>query len=181
MANFGVGIAILQENKILLTRREDFETWCIPGGKVEDGESLGQSAIREIKEETGLEVWIDRLVGIYSIPKGPNGGSHDILFAGTPVGGSLCPNPGEVIETGWFGLDNLPELVSPWHLQPIRDALTGVGGSAVWRQEYPWPFPTEMKRREIYQLRDESGLARQEFYLKHFPQGEYPEILEIKK
>jgi ADP-ribose pyrophosphatase YjhB (NUDIX family) len=180
MANFGVGIAILQENKVLLTRREDFGSWCIPGGKVEDGESLGQSAVREIKEETGLEVQIEHLVGIYSIPKGPNGGSHDIYFAGVPIGGSLHPDPDEVIETAWFGLDDLPGLLSPWHLQPIRDALTGVGGSAVWRQEYPWPFPTDMKRREIYRLRDESGLQRQDFFRQYFPQGVFPEFLEVK-
>ena len=181
MANFGVGIAILLENKVLLTRREDFECWCLPGGKVEDGESLGQSAIREIYEETGLIVKIERLVGIYSIPEGPNGGSHDIYFAGVPTGGSLHPDPDEVIEAAWFRLDELPELLSPWHLQPIRDALAGVGGSAVWRQEYPWPFPIGVKRQEIYRLRDESGLPRQDFFRQHFHQGEFPEIREVKK
>ncbi len=42
MPDFGVGIAIIQESKILLTLREDFEVWCLPGGAVETGESLAQ-------------------------------------------------------------------------------------------------------------------------------------------
>jgi ADP-ribose pyrophosphatase YjhB (NUDIX family) len=40
MPNFGVGIAILSGDKVLLTKREDFEVWCLPGGSVEVGESL---------------------------------------------------------------------------------------------------------------------------------------------
>ena len=46
----------MEDGRILLAKREDFEVWCIPGGMVEDGESVARAAVREIAEETGLTV-----------------------------------------------------------------------------------------------------------------------------
>ena len=51
-----VNVAVIHENQILLTKRGDFEIWCLPSGGVEEGESVAQAAIRETKEETGLDV-----------------------------------------------------------------------------------------------------------------------------
>jgi len=59
MSALAVNVAVIHENKILLTQREDFETWILPSGGVEDGESLAQAAIRETKEETGLDVEVE--------------------------------------------------------------------------------------------------------------------------
>ena len=175
MANFGAGMAILSGGKILLTRREDFHAWCLPGGLVEEGESLAQTALREAKEETGLEVCIERLVGIYSSPERSQ---HEIIFAGHPVGGEVNPDPHEVAGAGWFGLDDLPDPIVPWQRQQILDALAGIGGSAAWRQEYTWPFPPELTRADLYRLRDESGLTRLEFFRKYFQPGDFPEVRE---
>jgi ADP-ribose pyrophosphatase YjhB (NUDIX family) len=180
MPNFGVGVAILSGGKILLTQREDFEVWCLPGGAVEGGESLVETARREAFEEVGLEVAIDRLVGIYSQPRGPNNGSHEIIFAGRVVGGELRPDPREVIAAGWFGLDDLPDPIIFWSIQPIRDALRGVGGSAAWRLDMAWPFPPEMTRKDIYRMRDESGLTRLDFYQKTFGQEAFSHVIEVK-
>jgi ADP-ribose pyrophosphatase YjhB (NUDIX family) len=55
--------------RILLQRRTDNALWSIPGGAMEVGESIAQTAVREVKEETGLEVAPERLVGIYSNPR----------------------------------------------------------------------------------------------------------------
>lgn len=68
MTNFGVAVAIFQDEQILLTQREDFEVWCMPGGQLDSNESIAQAAMREVYEETGLEVRLTRLVGIYSKP-----------------------------------------------------------------------------------------------------------------
>lgn len=180
MPNFGIGIAIFSNHKILLTQREDFESWCLPGGMVEAGESLAQTALREVREETGLEVCIERLVGIYSIPSGPNGGAHEVIFAGSPIGGTLHPDPNEVIAAEWFALNEVPDLLNPWTLRQVRDGFSGVGGSAAWRQEYSWPFPPETRRRDLYRIRDESGLTRADFFRKHFLRGAFTEVLEVE-
>jgi ADP-ribose pyrophosphatase YjhB (NUDIX family) len=69
MPTLGVNIAIRDHhNRVLLTRREDFDMWCLPGGGVEVGETLAQAARREAQEETGLQVALTRLVGVYSRP-----------------------------------------------------------------------------------------------------------------
>jgi 8-oxo-dGTP pyrophosphatase MutT (NUDIX family) len=54
--------------KILLTRRADNGRWCLPGGRMEPGESAAEAAAREVWEETGLRVAITRLIGIYTDP-----------------------------------------------------------------------------------------------------------------
>jgi len=52
--------------KVLLTQRTDNGLWCLPGGKMESGETLEECCRREVFEETGLEVRKKRLIGIYS-------------------------------------------------------------------------------------------------------------------
>ena len=55
--------------KILLQQRADNGFWGLPGGNVELGESVEQTVVREVYEETGLEVRVERLIGIYSEPE----------------------------------------------------------------------------------------------------------------
>lgn len=62
-------IVIDAEGRILLHRRRDNDRWALPGGVMELGESLGDCAVREVREETGLEVEPVGIVGIYSDPK----------------------------------------------------------------------------------------------------------------
>jgi ADP-ribose pyrophosphatase YjhB (NUDIX family) len=170
----GVNIAILHSNQVLLTKREDFEVWCLPGGGIEEGESAAQAAVREAREETGLEVQLSRLVGLYYRPRGVWGksGGHSVLFAAKPVGGELRPQPGEVIEARYFPSHQLPENMPWWHCQPILDALNGIGGSVVWFQNTIWPFEQEMTREEFYERRDQSGLSRQQFFSQYFKRSE---------
>src|SRR6185295_19765609 len=54
--------------KALLTRRTDNGLWCLPGGAMEPGESAAEACAREVWEETGLQVDVLRLVGVYSDP-----------------------------------------------------------------------------------------------------------------
>lgn len=164
MASLGVNVAIIENGKILLTQREDFEYWVLPGGGVEAGESLAQAARREANEETGLEVALLRLVGFYYRPALPPWGGHIALFSACPVGGGLQPQPTEVVDEGFFDPDKLPVDHMPWIPHRIQDALAGVGGSVVWRLDRLWTFPTGLSNTDIYAYRDRSGLTKPEFY-----------------
>jgi ADP-ribose pyrophosphatase YjhB (NUDIX family) len=178
MPNFGVVIAILSGDRILLTQREDFEVWCLPGGGIEDGETLTQAAIREAREETSLEVRIERLVGVYSRPKWFNGGQHEILFAATSPGGALTPDSHEVKSAAWFRIDDLPQPILPWMVREARDAMTGMS-STVWRFEFDWSLPSGLNKNDMYRLRDESGLTRQEFFLQYARHATFSEFSEV--
>lgn len=180
MLTFGVNVAVIQAGQILLIKREDFEVWCLPGGHIDPGESVAQAAIRETLEETGLEVKLTRLVGVYSVQGGRAEGNHVVLFRAEPVGGVLQPEAGEVVEVGYYQPDQLPTPLVWWHRQRILDALKGVGGGVAWSQKLGWPFAPEVTRETVYRLRDQSNLSRQEFYLKYFDQnGAGDQILEV--
>lgn len=178
MPGVAVNVAVIHEGKILLTKREDFEVWCLPSGGVEEGESLAEAAIRETKEETGVDVELTRLVGVYSRLGGmPD--VHAILFAGKPVGGEIETQAGETIEVAYFSLDELPHEIAFGHRKRIADALTGVSGISM-RQEIKGPDRKRLTRRELYELRDQSGLTRQQFYLQQIELAEIKEIVEIE-
>src|SRR5262245_53413999 len=61
-------------SEVLMIRRSDNDNWALPGGAVDLGESVAQAAVRETKEETGIDCEVTGLVGIYSDPK------HIILY-----------------------------------------------------------------------------------------------------
>ena len=176
----GVNICIIQNGKILLTKREDFEVWCVPGGAVDPGESVAQAAIREACEETGLEVKLTRLIGIYSRNAWDGAVDHIVSFLADPVGGEIDPDPHEVIEIGYFGPDEIPEDLLAWNRQRIADAFSDVGGGVAWSQESDAPFPEGTTRADLYRLRDESGLSRREFYFETLGKAKNArEILEV--
>jgi len=167
MNSIGAIVAVIKEGQILLTKREDFEVWCLPGGSAEDGEPLATTAVREVFEETGLHVCLDKLVGIYSIVQ-PGRGLYAAAFTAYPTGGDLTPDPGEVIDLNFFDFAYLPEPIFLNDRWAIMDAINGVGGSAVVTSHMEWPFLLSEDREEIYKKRDESGLSRQAFYLQYF-------------
>jgi ADP-ribose pyrophosphatase YjhB (NUDIX family) len=93
---------------ILLQRRSDNALWSIPGGAMEPGESIAQTVIREVKEETGLDVEPEALVGIYSNPRhvieygdGEIRQQFSVCFACRIVGGELATSE-ESTEVGFF-------------------------------------------------------------------------------
>lgn len=164
----GVNIAILRDQHVLLMKREDFEVWCMPGGMMEAGESPAEAAIREAKEETGLEIRLLRLVGVYSRPRWRTEEYHIFLFAAEVTGGTLTPQPGEALELRYFPLAALPSALLVGQGERIADAASGVCGLV--KEEFPaWQFAPDATRQDLYRMRDESGLARAEFYFKHHP------------
>lgn len=108
--------------RILLHHRTDNDLWSIPGGGMEPGESIADTATREVKEETGLEVVAERVVGIYSNPRHvveyPDGEvrqQFSVCFACRLTGGSLAISE-ESAEVGFFS----PEQIT---VMPIHDSI----------------------------------------------------------
>lgn len=86
-----VDVVISSEEGVVLIRRgsEPYEgMWALPGGFVEIGETVENAAVREVKEETNLDVELDRLVGVYSEPgRDPRGHNVSVTFLGRVTGG----------------------------------------------------------------------------------------------
>ena len=179
MPNLAVNVAVIHEGKILLTQRADFETWVLPSGGVKAGESLAQAAIRETKEEMGMDVELTRLVGVYS-RVGSWSPGYMVLFAAKPIGGEIKCQEGETIAVEWFAFDELPSPLSLGHRRRIRDALDQVHGAVVL-QEYKLPaLPEKFSRNDLMERFVKSGLTRQQFYLQMIEDAEIKEINEIE-
>ena len=163
MSTFGVNVAVVSAGAVLLTLREDFEVWCLPGGHVDEGETLVEAAIREVREETGLETELDRLVGLYSRPSWHVGPSEVAVFTGRVSGGSLAPDPVEVLEASWFAPDELPRGLLLGQRLRILHAMRGEGG-LLHASSFTFPFATV---EDALRARDASGLSRAAFYAEH--------------
>ena len=115
--------------KILLTRREDNNQWCLPSGGMDPGESACETCIREVEEETGLWVVIKRLIGVYTTPDElvvyRDGNKIQLValcFEAEIVGGELRLSS-ETTEYGYFSYQEIQELdLLSNHMQRIKDA-----------------------------------------------------------
>ena len=178
MSDLAVNVAVMQDGKILLTKREDFEPWILPSGGGGVDKSFAQAAIRETKEETGLDVELTRLVGIYTRISNMSPG-YMVLFAAKPVGGEIKCQEGETIAVEWFGFDEIPSPLSLGHKRRIKDAVEGANGVVVL-QEYKLPaMPEKITRKDLIDLFAKSGLSKQEFYLNMVEGMEAKEIVEV--
>lgn len=113
-------IILNQEGHVLLVHRTDFDFWNLPGGRMEEGESPADTVVREVKEETGYDVRVDRLSGVYT-----NNRKNDVvfIFVCCIVGGiSTVSDESDQIE--YFAVDNLPRYFSPKSVERIQDVLT---------------------------------------------------------
>ena len=101
-------VVVNDTGAILMIRRSDNENWAVPGGAIDLGESMTQAAIRETKEESGIDCEITGLVGIYTDPKhiifytsnGEARQEFSILLTARPTGGAPTPSD-ETTEVRW--------------------------------------------------------------------------------
>ena len=111
---------IMSQGKILLAVRGDLRGWELPGGAHEPGESLEEGVCREVREETGLEIAVERHVGDYH-RKGFRPHTAKVFLCGV-VAGELRVN-WENLDLRYFDAADLPETLFPWYHEPIADAL----------------------------------------------------------
>ena len=114
-------------DRLVLVRRAiepGYGLWVFPGGFVDRGEELPKAAIREAREESGLEVRLDRLVNIYSYP---DAAVIIVVYAATAISGELCGDE-ECLEARLFRADEIPweELAFRSTREALRDYLDGV-------------------------------------------------------
>ena len=135
----GVGAVIFDGARVLLQRRDDNGRWGLPGGAVEPGESVREALVREVREETGLEVEPLRLVGVYSDPANhqivtyPDGNViHyvSVVFECAVRGGTLACGA-ESLDLGFFPSDALPADTLPISRIRIVDAVARQPGAFV--------------------------------------------------
>ena len=120
-----VDIIIKRNGGILLIRRKNMpEGWALPGGFVDYGESLEHAAIREAKEETGLDVHLLKQFHSYSEPsRDPRHHTISTVFIAEAAGTARAGDDAK--EVGSFSRDNLPEQIVFDHRDIIHDYFTG--------------------------------------------------------
>ncbi len=130
----GAAAAILDDHGRLLVLKENYDRrrWSLPGGAVEPDETPLEAVIRETREETGLAVRVEHVVGVYRL---------DNDFTATLFGCSIAsaepvrPASGEIAEVGWFHPDAIPEPTSNLLHHSLPDIVAGHRG--VLRDDLP--------------------------------------------
>jgi 8-oxo-dGTP diphosphatase len=132
MADRGAGVALFDADGRVLMIKEAYgrRRWGLPGGGQEPGEDSRRTAVREAKEETGLDVKLGDLVGEYRISYGDGGVPLIVsVYDAEIAGGSLRPNEGEIADIAWIDPDALPEPLTNVAPVAIPDAVHGVRGA----------------------------------------------------
>jgi 8-oxo-dGTP diphosphatase len=119
-----------ERGEILLQHRSDNGLWGIPGGVLDPGEDPAAGIIREVWEETGLDVVPERLIGVYGgpdhieiFPNGDTAAVTSICFACCVRGGALKVDDDESLDLRWFMPDALPDNMVEVHRPRIEHML----------------------------------------------------------
>lgn len=122
------------DGRILVNRRSDTGGWALPGGIPEPGEQMAPACVREVLEETGVSVVVERLLSVRTLPvvTYPNGDRCqfvDHTFVCRATGGQAHVADDESLEVGWFAVPDLPSISAPQ-----RDAVeqAQVAGEGTW-------------------------------------------------
>ncbi|MBD2869314.1 NUDIX hydrolase [Paenibacillus arenilitoris] len=125
MSNKLMGAAAIildSDGRVLLVKHSYGKlNWDLPGGKSEADESAQETARREVQEETGLEVEVGPLTGIYY---DPHYDMHHFVFLSSNANDQVpIPSSPEILECGYFSIDDLPTPMSDFTYNRIQDAL----------------------------------------------------------
>jgi 8-oxo-dGTP diphosphatase len=132
-----VDALIIYQGKLVLIRRKNppyQNKFALPGGFVEIGETVEMAAVREAKEETGLDIRLLKLMGVYSDPlRDPRGHTVSVCFLAKGSGNLKAGSDAK--GTGLFGLNEIPELAFD-HNKIIENAASDINGVLSEMQEH---------------------------------------------
>ncbi|RME23894.1 MAG: NUDIX hydrolase [Candidatus Zixiibacteriota bacterium] len=118
------GVLLVENDAVLLVRRAHppkIDWWCIPAGFMEWHEHPRDTAIRELKEETGLEIELTEFFEVYSGNDDPRTNAVLLLYLGRRVGGEMTASD-DASEVRFFPFEALPrEIAFEAHRQALRD------------------------------------------------------------
>jgi ADP-ribose pyrophosphatase YjhB (NUDIX family) len=114
----GARVRLAREGELLLVSNRDEHGWDVPGGALEPGETLRETARREVREETGLSCELGEALGVNRFAFEPGAGEGPLVeglwvyYAGEPTGGTLDVQDEELVDVGWFA--EPPEEIDPY-------------------------------------------------------------------
>lgn len=120
-------IITFPQNKILLIKRRTVPFrgyWALPGGRVESGETVEQTIVREVKEETGLDVAVVSKIGEYHEQGVQDGAEYDYYpacFLVNVIGGEIKKQENEIEKIKLFSLNEIPKALAFEHALMIKD------------------------------------------------------------
>ena len=114
------GIVVADDGRVLVVQRRDNGHWEPPGGVLELGETFEQGVRREVAEETGMTVEVERLTGVY---KNLNRGVVALVFRCHPLAGAPTATD-ESQRVRWFTPDQVREHMAPAYAIRVDDALS---------------------------------------------------------
>ncbi|SFL11359.1 ADP-ribose pyrophosphatase YjhB, NUDIX family [Paenibacillus sp. 1_12] len=125
LSNKSMGAAAVirdSEGRILLVKHSyGKNNWELPGGKSEKNESAQETAKREVREETGLEVTVEQLTGIYYDPDYDM--HHFVFISNNDRNQEPQPSSPEILECKYYSIDDLPKPISDFTYKRIQEAL----------------------------------------------------------
>jgi len=118
------GAIVIKNDRILMVKRAHpprIGWWCIPAGFMEWSEHPEQTAVRELQEETGLDVQLESLFEVYSGDDDPRVNALLILYLAEEIGGALRAAD-DAMDVRYFGFDEIPEKIAfASHIQALAD------------------------------------------------------------
>lgn len=125
---------VVHDEQVLLVKRTNPSLWELPGGGMEPGETPTQTVVREVREETGLQVECVELLGRYA--RQGFRAHLALVYLCQPVGGNLHPQRREATQVRYFPLDALPRGLFPWYRPIIQHDLLSMAPRPLQRIQH---------------------------------------------